>query len=78
MIAGKPILSSITSGNNLVKEARCGFSTEAENTTALIKTIKIILKLPKRELRILGKNGKKIVLKKYQYTRIARDYLSKI
>lgn len=78
MIAGKPVLSSITSGNNLVKEARCGFSTEAENTTALIKTIKIILKLPKRELRILGKNGKKIVLKKYQYTRIARDYLSKI
>ncbi len=78
MIAGKPVLSSITSGNNLVKEAGCGFSTEAENITALVKTIKTILKLPKRELRRLGKNGKSFVLKKYQYTMIAENYLSKI
>lgn len=78
MLAGKPIISSITSGNNLVKEAKCGFSVEAEDTAALVKTIKQILKIPSKKLEILGQNGKKFVLKNYQYKKIARDYLKNI
>ena len=39
MYAGKPIRYEIDSGNDPVKDAKCGISIEAENPNAVVEAI---------------------------------------
>ena len=74
MYSAKPILHSISIKNDIVKNAKCGLSIEAENS-ALIKDA--ILELSSRnttELEELGKNGKKYVYKYHSYSELSKKY----
>jgi len=74
MYAEKPILYAVNSGNNIVAEANCGLSVEAENPQAIAKGILKLYKMSNDERETLGKNGKKYLLKYHTYKSITDKF----
>lgn len=67
MLAAKPILHSVTAGNDLVHEANCGISVPAEDIDGIVNAALKLSKLPKEKLSEFGYNG-------YQYVKAYHDY----
>jgi glycosyltransferase involved in cell wall biosynthesis len=75
MQAGKPVIYAINSGNHPVEEAKCGISVKADDPNAIAGAIKSLSELNINELKIMGENGKKFVLKNHSYSILAKRYL---
>ncbi|OZN48658.1 glycosyltransferase family 4 protein [Gallibacterium anatis] len=78
MMSSTPILYSINAGNDLVAEAKCGLSVEAENAEAISNGIRKLLELSDEERRILGENGKKYILQHQTYKKLASEFIKAI
>lgn len=78
MMAGKPIIHSITAGNDLVKEADCGISVPAEDIDAIAKAIIKMKNLSKQERDKMGKRGKEFVIKNHDYKILAKKFLDSL
>ena len=76
MMASKPILHSVTAGNDLVQEANCGISVPAEDVDAVADTIKKFMAMDKAELSALGKSGKEYVIKHHDYKVLAEKFIA--
>ncbi len=76
MMAEKPIIYSIDSGNKPVEEAKCGVTIEPENETALAEAIIQLFETDKNKLLQLGENGKKYVIDNHSYKVLAQKYIS--
>jgi len=74
MMSGKPIIHSVTAGNDLVKEAGCGISVPAEDPSQVASAIKKLMVMSEEERRIMGERGKKYVKKYYSYEKLAEQY----
>ncbi len=75
MMAERPVLHSVTAGNDPIKDAGCGISVEAENPAALVQAIlELISKSPKDRAQ-MGRNGKEYVLANHDYKILAKDFL---
>lgn len=75
MMAGKPILHSVTAGNDLVQEAHCGISVPAEDVDAVAEAVKKLMLMNKAELSALGANGKEYVTKHHDYKILAEKFI---
>lgn len=78
MLAGKPIIQAIEAGNDMVTEAKCGISVEAENSQAVVEAVKHLLSLDERKLQELGTNGKKYVVNNHDYSILAKKFIEAI
>ncbi len=67
MYAEKPILHSFSGNGDIVKEANCGVSVEAENPEDIAKGILKLYEIDKKKRIQLGKNGKDYLLKHHTY-----------
>jgi glycosyltransferase involved in cell wall biosynthesis len=75
MMAKKPILHSITIGNDLVKAANCGITVPAANVEAIARGVMQISSLSRDELIRLGQNGYEYVIKNHDYKVLATKFL---
>ena len=75
MIAGKPILFAVDSGNDPVREANCGISVKAENAQAIVDGVLRFFTMSKNERKTLGENGKQYVIKNHTYEGLAKKYI---
>lgn len=75
MMAGKPILHSVTAGNDLVQDAHCGISVPAEDVDAVVEAVKKLMRMDKTELSALGANGKEYVIKHHDYKILAEKFI---
>lgn len=75
MMAGKPILHSVTAGNDLVQYAHCGISVPAEDIDAVAKAVTKLMSMNKDELLALGANGKEYVIKHHDYKVLAKKFI---
>lgn len=75
MMAGKPVVQAIDAGNNIVKEADCGFCAEPDNIDDIAGAISRLKDLSSSERERLGKNGKSFVLKHHSYGVLAEEFL---
>jgi glycosyltransferase involved in cell wall biosynthesis len=73
MYAKKPIIWAINSGNNLVKEAKCGISVPSDDVEALAKSILEMKSLSQKELEKLGENGYYYVKNNHSYKTLAEQ-----
>jgi glycosyltransferase involved in cell wall biosynthesis len=78
MMAAKPIIQAIDSGNNLVEEADCGVSAKAGNVEEIAKVILHLKSLTAEERERLGRNGRAFVLMNHTYSVLARKFLNAI
>ncbi len=75
MMAGKPIIQAINAGNDIVKEANAGISIEPENPQAIADAILKLQNTPKKDLEMMGKNGRNFVLKHHNYKILAKKFI---
>ncbi len=75
MMAGKPVIQAIKAGNDIVKEAECGISTEPENPEKISEAIIKLTNLSEKEKLLLGNNGKNFVLKNHNYKILAKEFI---
>lgn len=75
MMAEKPIVSAISAGNDLVKEAHCGVSVEAEDVAGIVEAIQYLQSMPAEKRIQLGMNGKKFVMKNHDYKVLAEKFI---
>ena len=75
MMAEKPIIQAIEAGNNIVKEARCGFYAEPENIEDIKNAILKLANFSDNERVEMGLNGKKYVLENHSYKNLALKYV---
>ncbi len=58
MISSKPILGMINGeGNYAIKDANCGFCTDADDIDGFVEMVKTLPNISKTELQAMGKNG---------------------
>ncbi|MBP9743053.1 MAG: glycosyltransferase family 4 protein [Burkholderiales bacterium] len=75
MLAAKPIIHSVTAGNDLVQEAQCGISVPAEDVGAIVKAIDELAHKSVDQRNNLGQNGYNYVTKCHDYTILAKNFL---
>lgn len=78
MMAAKPIIQAIDSGNDLIGEAECGITVEPENATAIAEAIVQLADLTPEERQKLGENGHQYVLKHHTYNVLAQQFVNAI
>lgn len=78
MMAGKPVIHSITAGNDLVKEADCGISVPAEDIDAIAEAIVKMKNLSEQERIEMGKRGKAFVMENHDYKILAKKFLDSL
>jgi glycosyltransferase involved in cell wall biosynthesis len=75
MLAKKPVIHSVTAGNDLVNEANCGISVAAEDVEAIASAMTTLIKLSKPNLAALAQNGYNFVLRNHDYRVLATRFL---
>lgn len=75
MLARKPIIHSITYGNNIVKEANCGITIESESIEQIARGFDRLSKMNKKELTKLGSNGYEYAISNYDYIVLANKFI---
>lgn len=71
MLAGKPIIYAINSGNHPVAEAGCGIELDPESPEKLAAAMVTMADKPEDELTAMGRRGRDYVLKHHRYETLA-------
>ena len=75
MLAGKPIVSAIDAGNDLVAEAGCGRTVTAEDPAAIAAGILQIADADRSELGRMGRNARRYVEQTHSIEQLAVSYI---
>jgi len=75
MMSGKPIIHAVDASNSDVDDAKCGISIEPCNSSELERALKQLFSMTPEEAKIMGENGKKAVIEKYNYKALADRFL---
>ncbi len=66
MASSKPVISMIDGeSSRIIREAKCGISIHSEDTDELVKAVLKMSKMSKKELRVMGNNGREYYLENY-------------
>ena len=76
MLAKRPVLYAIDSGNKPVNEANCGWSVDAANPQLMANSIREAAKTNRAELDRMGENGYRFVMENHTYTHLAKQLVS--
>ena len=76
MLAKKPIIHSITLGNDLVHEANCGVSAFAGDVSAIVMAIDKLAKDNLENRQQLGQNGYNYVQENHDYLYLSRKFIN--
>lgn len=78
MMAAKPVIHAIDSGNDIVTEAGCGISVPAEDPRAAAQAVVVLMGMSEEKRRFLGENGRQYVLANHDYRVLARRFLESV
>lgn len=78
MMAAKPILFSISSGNNPIVDAGCGLTVPPESPERIAEGIMKLANLSIAEREKLGRNGQSYVQKHHSYPVLAKKFIETI
>lgn len=73
MMAEKPVIQSQNAGNDIVKDAGCGKSVDAEDSDAVVRAINELFVMSEEERISMGRKGRVYIMKHNRY-----DYLSNL
>lgn len=74
MLAAKPIVQAFSAANDVVTEAKCGVTVEAENPPKFADAILKIANLDESTLHKMGAAGKAYVLEHHNFTALAKNF----
>lgn len=76
MMAAKPIVQAIDTGNDMIGESGCGISVAADDHYSIGRAIMNILNMSAAEREQMGQRGKSYVLANHDYKALAKRFLS--
>ena len=74
-MASKPVIHSVDTGYDIVKEAKAGLSVAAEDPVAIAQAIRCIMALSPAQRNTLGANGRAYILARHDYQHLAQRFL---
>ena len=74
MMAGKPVIQAIDAGNNIVRDADCGFYVEPDNVREISRAIISLKNMSEEERARIGGNGRRYVLANHTYGVLAKRF----
>lgn len=74
MMASKPIIYAIASGNHPVVDFRCGIETSPGKPQQIGASINKIYQLDEKQLLAMGQNGRKAVRESFNYSVLAKNF----
>jgi glycosyltransferase involved in cell wall biosynthesis len=78
MMAGKPIVHSVSAGNDLVADARCGLTVAPGDPGAAAGAIRQLISLTADERMRMGASGRDYVLRNQTYPVLAKRFLETV
>jgi glycosyltransferase involved in cell wall biosynthesis len=75
MMAARPVLYAIESGNDLVTESGCGVAVRAEDAAAVAQGVRSMLAMDADQRKTMGQRGKKFVLENLTYPVLGERFL---
>ncbi len=75
MMAAKPIIHATDAPNTFVEEADCGIAVEPENPKAIVEAVNKLTAMPEEELKRMGENGRKYVVRNHDYKVLAKRFV---
>ena len=76
MMAGKPVVHSVSAGNDPVAEAGCGFTVPPGDAAAVAQAILKLAAMSDAQRKLMGAAGKRFILKNQTYPRLAANFLA--
>jgi glycosyltransferase involved in cell wall biosynthesis len=75
MMAAKPVLHSISAGNDPVAESGCGISVAAEDAVAIAQAAQDLAAMSESERNAMGIRGKEYVMNNHDYSVLANKFI---
>jgi len=75
MMSGKPIIKSSDVSNDMIKEAKCGYSLPPGDLKGFAEKILYIKSMDTQSLSQMGLNGREYVLKNFTYDKLAQKFI---
>ena len=76
MMAGKPVVHSVSAGNDPVAEAGCGFTVSPGDAAAVAEAILKLAAMSEAQRKLLGLAGRAFILKNQTYPFLAASFLA--
>lgn len=74
MMAGKPIVHSVSAGNDPVMEVGCGLNVAPADPAAVAQAVRQLVQLDSQALQKMGSLGKQFVIKHRAYPTLAKQF----
>ena len=78
MMAAKPIIQAINASNDLVSEARCGYSIGAEDAGALRQAVLAMMTASESQRETMGRSGRAFAEARHSYGVLADAFLQSL
>lgn len=78
MMASKPIICAIESGNDIVGDCKCGLTIEPENPKAIVEAIIKLKNTSAEVISEMGANGNSFIMENSEYEILSRKFLKEI
>jgi len=78
MMSAKPLILAIKAGNDMVTEADCGVTIEPEDPNAISDAIRKIVSMSPEDIKRLGENGKRYILRYHTFQYLASKFIEAI
>lgn len=78
MMAARPIIQAIDSGNDIVAESGCGFTVPAEDSNAIASAVRQLMALSSETRSQMGERGRRYVIARHDYRFLASRFLAAI
>jgi glycosyltransferase involved in cell wall biosynthesis len=76
MMAGRPVLKAIDSGNDAVSESGCGLTVIPEDAESVAQGVRTLLAMSEDERKAMGQRGREFVLENLTYAGLAQKFLT--
>ena len=76
MMAAKPVIYAIQSGNNLVAESGCGISVPPESPEDIVKAVLGLMNLSTEDRKQMGQKGRIYIRENHDYRLLAKQFLA--
>ncbi len=78
MMAGRPVVCAIESGNDPVGEARCGYTVAPGDPPAIVEAVRRLASMTSAERDAMGRSGRAYVQARHTYPVLARRFIEAI
>lgn len=76
MMGGIPVICAFNAPDTLIREYNCGYQCDPDDEDAVIGAILELSRMTDEERKLMGEKGRKAILEKYTYEKLAEAFIN--